>query len=339
MGSDEAISSAAVASMRSGRNSRELARRGLSICAAALMILAPSSSPATARVRDFDLSRPIPQIARVRPSDAAKSLIYYLSCMAFLAQNLPTPALTACNRAVELDPHEAQSLELRGSVLRSLGETDRAIVDFSLAIELKPDDAAGYELRGRAFLESKRLVAALADFDNAIALDPFDADVFAARGSVFQEMSRYRRAIRDFGHAIALAPEEGAFWNARCWVRMAANVELRSALSDCRAALKRNPDSAHTFDSLGWVYYRLNDAQAAVQAFDTALAKSPRLASSWYGRGLSHMELGDGRRGAAEVAKAQVLDPGIAQRFRTLGIVAPVVPVQPLPRPSADKAS
>ena len=49
-------------------------------------------------------------------------------------------ALADLNRAIELDPGDAQAIAGRGETYRCLERYDEAQADFSRAIELDPDD-------------------------------------------------------------------------------------------------------------------------------------------------------------------------------------------------------
>jgi tetratricopeptide (TPR) repeat protein len=309
------------------------------LLAALVAAVMPIAVPAMASVHEIERHQYTPELARMHLPDPERASIYLLSCMAFLSEDLLGPALDACNHSVESNPGDAQALRVRGSIFLLSGESERAAVDFSLAIGIEPGNVAGYELRGRAYFAMRLFKESLGDFDAAVALDPKDADIFDARASAFQALLRYRQAIADFGRAIALAPDYAAAWNARCWVRMLANTELSGALSDCLHATKLDPDAPHAFDSLGWVYLRLGDSSGALRSFDVALAKSPRLASSLYGRGLARMRLGDFRHGAKDVAAAKMLEPGIAQRFGSYGLSPGGSPVHRKSRSNGTGAS
>ncbi len=311
----------------------------LTLFAGVAAILMLTQMPVPASVRAFSLHQHTSQMARSRQLNTVRGEVYLLSCMAFLSQDMLQPALRACDHAIDLNPHDAQALRLRGSIYLMLGDTERAVVDFSLSIEFEPANAAGYALRGRALFDLHRYDAAVDDFGAAIARDPKNADTFGARGFAFQALRRYNEAIADFGDAIALAPDNASAWNARCWVRMLANTQLHAALSDCLQAVKLDPAVAHPFDSLGWVYMRLGDPQQALRSFNAALSKSPRLAPSLYGRGLAKMALGEFADGQRDIAAARALEPDIVRRFGSYGLRPPGVPIRPKNRPDIEEAS
>jgi tetratricopeptide (TPR) repeat protein len=282
-----------------------------------------SASCANASVPARESHADTRDIGRMHRPDVQRGAMFALSCMVYLSENLLPQALEACNRAIDADPTDAQALRLRGSVFLVMRERDLAILDFSISIDIEPSNAAGYDLRGRAHYDAGNLSDAVADFSRSIALEPGDADAYDARGSALQAMGRYGDAIADFGSAIVRAPADAGAWNARCWVRMVANTALPAALADCAQAIRLDPGSSHPYDSLGWVYLRMNDPRNAIRNFDAALERTPKLPTSLYGRGLARMALGDNGHGARDIAAARALQPGIAERFGSYGFPVP----------------
>ena len=64
-----------------------------------------------------------------------------------------------------------------------LKQYKEAIADYDKAIELNPKDADTYYNRGAAKNHLKQHKEAIADYDKAIELDPKDADAYYNRGS------------------------------------------------------------------------------------------------------------------------------------------------------------
>jgi tetratricopeptide (TPR) repeat protein len=277
---------------------------------------AASLSPSDARASVSDMAvadAPQPQ----------KSAAYTLACLAYLSMGGLQDALTACNHAVQLNPQDADALRLRGALHLLLGDPKQAQIDLALSIARDPFNVQGYELAGKAAFAVGDYLSSVADFNEALLLAPREAEAFDGRGASWQAMKNYDAAERDFGQAIALSPGQPWSWNARCWLRVIANKEPKAALSDCQHAAELAPTEPHIRDSLGWVWMRLDAPDEAIASFDAALSKNTQLASSFYGRGLAKDEVGDVRGGAADIASAKALEPGIAGRFRSYGFTRP----------------
>jgi tetratricopeptide (TPR) repeat protein len=308
----------------------------LAVCA---MLIMPQH--ATAYVRPVEYRWLTQQIRLHAERHPERMDGYLMSCMMFLSIHLPQPALEACNHAVDSVPHSPLALKLRGGIFLQAGEFERAQVDFSLAVALQPRDGEALDLRGRSLAALGRYGEALADLNQAVRLDPRNTDALEDRGSVYQATGHYDAAIGDFSTSIGVDSGDPTAWNGRCWARMLADKQLEAALSDCNRALKLAPGRDDILDSLGWVYLRLGRTQTAVARFDAALAQSPRLASSLFGRGMARLELGDIRNGRADIKLATELEPGIEARFKGYGIVPREHHPQPVPksRPTTEQAS
>ena len=90
-------------------------------------------------------------------------------------------ALQCYNRAIEINPYQANAYFGRGVLLRKQGKTAEAIRDFSKAVELHPT-AEGYLRLGQALAEAHQREEALAAFDQALRISPdlIDAQKAAA---------------------------------------------------------------------------------------------------------------------------------------------------------------
>ncbi len=111
-------------------------------------------------------------------------------------------AIKNYSRALELNPASCEALYNRGNSFQALGETARALDDYSHAIELRADYAA-YNNRGNLHAERGEFQQAIGDFTQAIALRPADTDVLINRAHALLELGRNREAIEDYSKAIA----------------------------------------------------------------------------------------------------------------------------------------
>ena len=85
-----------------------------------------------------------------------------------------------------------------------------AIANYDRAIALNPDDAEAYHNRGIAKDAQGDYAGAIADYDRAIALNPEDADAYHNRGVTKAEQGDYAGAIADYDRVIALDPDNMA---------------------------------------------------------------------------------------------------------------------------------
>ena len=84
---------------------------------------------------------------------------------------------------------------IRGTNLFNVGKFNEAIIYYNKAIELNPQEAETYYDRGNAKAELKDYTGALQDYSKAIELDPQDAGAYCNRGIVKAELKDYSKAI------------------------------------------------------------------------------------------------------------------------------------------------
>ena len=97
--------------------------------------------------------------------------------------NIDLPlALADCNRAVQLDPKNADDLDSRGFTHLRLGQWSNAIADYTAALALNPKLASSLYGRGLARRNSGDAQGAASDLAAAQALDPGIVTEFAGYG-------------------------------------------------------------------------------------------------------------------------------------------------------------
>lgn len=188
--------------------------------------------------------------------------------------NKSKAALEAFDRAIALDPVNADLLTSRGRVWADLGD-DRALADFAAALKVDPKSAYAFNNRGLFYLDANQSTKALADFDAALLADPDYHPALSNRARTLLTLDRHDRALRDVNRAIELSP------------------------------------SGYYFKVKGQIYSQMGDHLQAVEAFDKAISLEPDYAEAWLMRSKSKAELGDKQAAAADRAQALKLDPSV----------------------------
>ena len=189
-------------------------------------------------------------------------------------------ALSDCDRLIAVRPRSAHARRQKAWVYYKLHDQDRALAEITKALELDPMDAGSYHFRGIVHLGLVRLEEALADESRAIELYPDDPDFHFSRADVLSWVGRDQEAAADDLKALELSPESPAAYE-KVW------RFLRSA----EGAGKARP-----------VMEQLK-TKSADWTDPHARAAAHRVLASMYG------EMGDGREALLEVEQAILLDP------------------------------
>ena len=95
-----------------------------------------------------------------------------------LSREKPDDAVSACTRLIEKGGRTNSDLATiythRGKAWDEKDEEDRALADYNKALELDPNNADAYFDRGVYFFDKKVYGRAITDFNKALDLDPKD---------------------------------------------------------------------------------------------------------------------------------------------------------------------
>jgi tetratricopeptide (TPR) repeat protein len=96
-----------------------------------------------------------------------------------------------------------------------------------------------------------------------------------ARGIAYERTKRWPQAEADFLHALELQPEQPFVLNylGYSWVDMGMHLDRAKGMLN--RAVELRPDDGYIVDSLGWVYFRLGDYDAAVDTLERAVELEP----------------------------------------------------------------
>jgi tetratricopeptide (TPR) repeat protein len=111
------------------------------------------------------------------------------------------------------------ALRYRATQYANLGESGKALADFTRAIEIDPKDAKGWGLRAGYHTTLKRWDQAIADSTKAIDRDPKSSYAFALRAVCYRALKQWEKAAADLSKVIELDPKHlsGRTERATCY--------------------------------------------------------------------------------------------------------------------------
>lgn len=223
-------------------------------------------------------------------------------------------AAESLDRAIDLDPEDADALSYRAFVQLERKAYDAAVADASAALTLRPDFADALTNRGAALQALGQADAALADLDRAIVLEAGHAEAHYRRGMTLLGLQRFAEALPAFERAVALNPG-----NAEALSNMSvALTELdrpEEALVALERAIEIDPTSAEAVCNLGAVLQDLGRFDEALQSYDRALALKPDHAPSWYNKGVALHQALRLPEALVHYDQATSLKPGYGEAF------------------------
>jgi serine/threonine protein kinase len=140
-----------------------------------------------------------------RPADPPPEVDPERRGVALLKHSDYAEAVNYFTKAIATKP-DYRSYFYRASAYQRLGQTEKAIADYSKAIRLKPYDASAYHDRAVCEMRLDLVDDAIVDYDRALELEPGNPRAWNGRGAIYLKKGGYQKAIKYFTKAIELDP-------------------------------------------------------------------------------------------------------------------------------------
>ena len=216
-----------------------------------------------------------------------------------------------------IDPRNPDALNLyrRATSLHAIGDTDRALADYSDAIRVDPGNSLAFLGRGVLLATRKRSYnRAIEDFDKVLALQPDNVDALIARGNAYSQLGDNGRALADLDRAISLAPD-----NAQAYViRGLANNrrgQRQLAMQDYETALRRAPRYPQALANRAALLSEDGKYDQAIRDLDEAITADPDNPVAYYNRGYAYFARHEYDKALADYDAAIKLEPGMGLAY------------------------
>ena len=217
-------------------------------------------------------------------------------------------AIVDYTQAIKLSPNYSYAYDNRGDAYDDDGDYDNAIADYTKAIELDASSASFYNDRGIAYYHKKAYDNAIADYTKAIGLDPKYAAAYDNRGDANRDRGAADQAIADYTTAITLNPTNAVYYFDRGFAFDHLN-DYDDAIADYSEAIRLNPEKASYYDALGDMYYDKKEYDRAITEYTAAISRDGKDALYYADRGDAYRKKGEYQRAIADYGNAIQLDP------------------------------
>jgi tetratricopeptide (TPR) repeat protein len=118
-------------------------------------------------------------------------------------------ALDELNKAIDVDPRNAEAYYWRGRTRVSLGRLDQGVDDFKTAVNLKPDYSEAYDHLGWLAAKQGQVNEGIAYLTKSIESKPEHAWAFYSRSRLFFSKGDVANAMKDAEKACSLGYQDG----------------------------------------------------------------------------------------------------------------------------------
>jgi tetratricopeptide (TPR) repeat protein len=176
--------------------------------------------------------------------------------------------------ALDARKYAAASFYNRGSAFLTANRDDDAITQFQKAVELNPDDADAFYGWGLALYHKHDLDAAIAKLRKATALNPSYANAYYNWGLALYAENNVSGAISKFEKTVELDSDYAdAYYN---WaLALSRKGELNEAILKFQKATELKPGYADAYYGWGVALYHNHKLDGAVSEYEKALELAP----------------------------------------------------------------
>ena len=194
--------------------------------------------------------------------------------LALQYQNKLDEAIASYNTALSLKPDYTDAYYNKGVSLQDQGKLDEAIAAYNTVTELLPDHIDAHYNTGLALQEQGKLEEAIGAYDNTLSIKPDHAEAHNNRGNALKEQGKLEDAFEAYNKAISLKPDYAEAYN-NLGLTLYDQGKFFEAIDTYKKALSFDPDYSETHIKLANVLKDLGRLDEAIEGYDKVLAVEP----------------------------------------------------------------
>lgn len=218
------------------------------------------------------------QFARALNPDDAATLVILGSVSEALGK--PEKAIELYSMVPDNSPMRRVSELQLGLALADLGRNAEAKDHLKDLIASDPSDMRSYLAYGAVLSEDKDYAEMALNYEAAIAIAgpapaPSNWNLFFQLGIARERLKQWPKAEAAFKRALELSPEQPQVMNYLGYSWIDMNINLQEGMDLIQNAVDLRPNDGYIVDSLGWAHYRLGNYEAAVRELERAVELKP----------------------------------------------------------------
>ena len=185
----------------------------------------------------------------------------------------------------------ADDLVEQGLAYLEQGQLDEAAAEFQKAIELDPENADAHRNLGYVYVEQGKFEEGVAAYEKAIEIAPDYGEAYGDMAGALVFLDRVPEAVTAGEKAVELAPD---YANAHYNLALAYGKqgELEKAITEYEEAIRLAPDDPKALNNLGAVYYMQGKVDDAIDTWLKVLDIDPDYAKAHKNLGIAYRDLG-----------------------------------------------
>lgn len=183
-------------------------------------------------------------------------------------------ARASVERALELDPDNADALMGRAIIQMRSGDAIQARRTLDRVLELYPSHAEAHAALGRLYGEQGYETRALEQVKRAATLDPLSAGIGGQLVGALADVGRNEEALKEAANLLELHPDFEPAAGLLAGM-LAESGRVDEAISTFRHALQRDPNSIFANEGLAWALLQTGRKDEALAQIEHAAELTP----------------------------------------------------------------
>lgn len=214
----------------------------------------------------------------------------------------------------------ATKLISKGNEHYRKGELGPAMSAYNRAIEMEPKNPIAWNNKGLILAVVGKYEQALECHQTALGLDERYIDAISNIGMIHSKMRNYDEAMKYYDMAIALKQNHETAWNNKG--NLLSKMDRHEEAIDCyRRALKIAPRYVAAMNNMAVALSHLKKYEEAIDLIEDVLDKRPTFAEAWYIKGKAYIGMKQLKKAAVCFERAHRLNPEFDKAEKALRVL------------------
>ena len=203
-------------------------------------------------------------------NDKDRFALYYLSTL-YRESGKFDQSIALSEQHISSYPNEQEGYINKSISLLSLQRFDTAIEELSDALKIFPEDFEVNYFLGLAHYSLKEFENAEVFYTKALSLDTSSIPAMHALAMVYDQNKKWDKSDKLYTDLITINTKDAQAYNNYAYSLIERNEETDYALTLAKKAIELSPKTSSYLDTIGWIYFKLNDFEQAKEFIGQAI--------------------------------------------------------------------
>jgi tetratricopeptide (TPR) repeat protein len=168
-------------------------------------------------------------------------------------------------------PEDKEGYINKSISLLSLQRFDTVVEELSNALKIFPEDFEVNYFLGLAYYSLKEFESAEDFYKKALSLDTDSIPAMHALAMVYDQNKKWNQSDKLYTDLITLNTKDAQAYNNYAYSLIERNEDVEYALTLAKKAIELSPKTSSYLDTIGWIYFKLNDFDKAKEYIGEAI--------------------------------------------------------------------